>query len=294
MALIALSIVLVAAIAIVILSPLLESIVSRREMDLYNQNASCKPYIVLEFDDGYLETYTKAYPILKKYGFKAVVMLPIGFIGIDEKHRKYFYDLDLRNGTYTSFFPALSIDEIRRLIEEGWDIQCHSYSHPHLPAFNLSNAIEKRNFLHEILTCKVVLKEWFNIEAIAFTPPYLGWTEEQLNILKQHYKFIVAHANFTVNILSSVSSTYTLSAIPLSHDNFNETLEKVIKLLNNASGKCLKGVVVLLMHRVDEDPRVWDITPSELETLCKTLVDAGYKENIVTYSQLLEKFEKNS
>lgn len=287
-----LSIVLIAAIAILL--PLFESIVSRKEVDLYYQNTSCKPYIVLEFDDGYLETYTKAYPILKKYGFKAIVMLPIGFIGIDEKHRKYFYDLDLRNGTSTSFFPTLSINEVRKLVEEGWDIQCHSYSHSHLPAFNLSNAIEKRNFLHEILTCKVVLKEWFNIEAIAFTPPYLSWTEEQLNILKQHYKFIVAHANFTVNILSSVSFTYTLSAIPLSHDNFNETLEKVIKLLNDASKECLKSVVVLLMHRVDEDPRAWDITPSELETLCKTLVDAGYKENIVTYLQLLEKFEKHS
>ena len=192
--------------------------------NLYHRDTSCRPYIILEFDDGYLEVYTKAYPILERYGFKAVVMMPIGFIGVDEEHRKYFYDRDLRSGTYMSFFPTLSVEEVKKLIEEEWDVQCHSYSHPHLPAFNMSNPIERRNFLHETLTCKVVLREWFNIEAIAFTPPYLAWTEEQLNILKEHYRFIVTHANLTVNILGDNSSTYTLSAIMLSHDSFNTTL----------------------------------------------------------------------
>ena len=64
-------------------------------------------------------------------------------------------------------------------------------------------------------------------------------------------------------------------------------------MLENASKKCLKGVVILIMHRVDESPRPWDITPSELEQLCKVLIEVGYRENVVTYTQL-EKLGKLS
>ena len=36
--------------------------------------------MLITFDDGYVDNYEKAYPILKKYGLKATVLVVAGFI----------------------------------------------------------------------------------------------------------------------------------------------------------------------------------------------------------------------
>jgi peptidoglycan/xylan/chitin deacetylase (PgdA/CDA1 family) len=45
---------------------------------------------LITFDDGYLDNYTNAYPILRKYGFSAVIFLTAGHIGTDAP---FFWDL---------------------------------------------------------------------------------------------------------------------------------------------------------------------------------------------------------
>lgn len=48
---------------------------------LSNPNILPKKPIILTFDDGYIDFYYNAYPILKKYNFKAVVFVPTALIG---------------------------------------------------------------------------------------------------------------------------------------------------------------------------------------------------------------------
>lgn len=256
--------------------------------------AGAKGYIVLEFDDGYVEMITKAAPILKRYGLKASLMIPAGFISPDEAHRRYFYDLDLRHGRRMSFFPTLSLGEVKRLIEEyGWDVQCHSYTHPYLPAFNLSHPIERRNFLQEIDASRRILEEWFGVRVIACTPPYLGLTPEQHELLKKRFVFIVTHGVFTSDPDRAVNSIFTdpssrqnLAAFLLGHGNFRKGVELLKRLLPELRHR--SGVVVILMHRVHEDPRAWDITPQELEELCRLIVELGLRDHVVTYSELAD------
>ncbi len=46
-----------------------------------NQTSAPAKPIVLTFDDGYIDFYTNAYPILRRFGFHAVSFIPTGLIG---------------------------------------------------------------------------------------------------------------------------------------------------------------------------------------------------------------------
>ena len=66
--------------------------------------------ILVTFDDGYKNNYTKAFPILKKYNIKATIFLNTAYIGNDRDY--------------------LDWDEIKEMYESGLvDFQLHTHSH---------------------------------------------------------------------------------------------------------------------------------------------------------------------
>ncbi len=78
--------------------------------------------ILLTFDDGYKNNYTKAYPILKKYNKKATIFLNTAYIGVDEDY--------------------LTWDQILEMYSSGLiDFQLHSHSH-----FSVINKLEIEGF----------------------------------------------------------------------------------------------------------------------------------------------------
>lgn len=74
--------------------------------------------IAITFDDGYESFYTKAFPILCKYGFSATVFLPTAFIG---DTRRLFKGIG-----------CLTWDEVRYLNSRGIDFGSHTVDHPQL------------------------------------------------------------------------------------------------------------------------------------------------------------------
>jgi peptidoglycan/xylan/chitin deacetylase (PgdA/CDA1 family) len=74
--------------------------------------------VVLTFDDGYLDFYTQAYPILNRYGFSATVFLPTAYIG--ESPRSF-------KGT-----GCLTWDQVRELKRVGIHFGSHTVTHPQL------------------------------------------------------------------------------------------------------------------------------------------------------------------
>jgi peptidoglycan/xylan/chitin deacetylase (PgdA/CDA1 family) len=74
--------------------------------------------IAITFDDGYESFYTKAFPILSKYGFAATVFLPTAFVS---DTRRLFKGIS-----------CLTWNEVRYLNKHGIEFGSHTVDHPQL------------------------------------------------------------------------------------------------------------------------------------------------------------------
>jgi peptidoglycan/xylan/chitin deacetylase (PgdA/CDA1 family) len=63
----------------------------------YGKSLPEKP-VMITFDDGYLDNYTLAYPILKKYGQRAVFFLITGSIGVDKRFMNWRQAKEMSDG----------------------------------------------------------------------------------------------------------------------------------------------------------------------------------------------------
>lgn len=77
--------------------------------DFFEKNIPVpKKSVVLTFDDGYKDNYDTAYPILKKYGFKATVFVITNCIGTGE---------------------YLTEEELKEMDQNGFDVESHTANH---------------------------------------------------------------------------------------------------------------------------------------------------------------------
>lgn len=115
------------------------------------QVMQAKP-LVITFDDGFLDFYTNAFPILARYGFTATVFLPSSFIGAS-------------NGT-SKGKTFLSWDHVRELISAGFTFGSHSVSHGDL--FVLPHS----DVEWELRRSKETIEERTGMPVLAFSYPY--------------------------------------------------------------------------------------------------------------------------
>lgn len=96
-----------------------------------NQVTSPNKPIVLTFDDGYIDFYTTAYPILVKYNFKAVSFIPTGLIG-------------------TSYY--MNWDQIKEIQSTGLvTFEGHTITHPNLTVLSSVSALKELKDGRELL-----------------------------------------------------------------------------------------------------------------------------------------------
>ena len=92
---------------------------------------NCK-IVALTFDDGYLDNWIAAYPILKKYGFKATIFIPTDFIDPHPLVRRNLEDVWYRktNEDDLEWKGYLSWEELRIMgKEEVFYAESHTKSH---------------------------------------------------------------------------------------------------------------------------------------------------------------------
>lgn len=110
-----------------------ESISLQELYDLkINKTNDNKKRVIINFDDGFLDNYTIAYPLLKKYGMKATVYISPDFVDKREIVRPLTYE-KLMRGEEISLeenWGYMSWDELRIIDQSGViDVQNHAYTH---------------------------------------------------------------------------------------------------------------------------------------------------------------------
>ena len=79
--------------------------------------------VVITFDDGYKNNLDQGLPVLREFGFPAVIFIVVNAVGRDN-----FWH-DPKNEVR---IPMLSWDEVRTLRDAGWEIGSHTLTHPRL------------------------------------------------------------------------------------------------------------------------------------------------------------------
>lgn len=98
--------------------------------------------IVFSFDDGYHSQLSNAMPVLRGHGWPGVLNLQI-------------------NQTRQDLKPA----DVRRLIQAGWEVDAHTYTHPDL------TTVDAAGLRHEIADARAELRRTYGVPVNFFCYP---------------------------------------------------------------------------------------------------------------------------
>lgn len=164
----------------------------------FNTNSQNK-HVVITFDDGFLDFYTSAYPILKNFGFTATVFLPTAFI---QNNRTSFKDN-----------PCMTWDEVRQLSAEGIIFGSHTVTHHQL------TTLTNTEIDHELLLSKEIIEDKLGTTINTFSYPYKFPDENRRfkNILqdlliKCGYKYGVSTR---IGTTSKIDNAYFMKRLPV-------------------------------------------------------------------------------
>lgn len=136
--------------------------------------------IVLTFDDGYLDNYTNAWPLLKQYGFTAVIYA----LG-DAGHDHNFWDTPSGEPR----MPLMSATQKQEMAAAGIEFGAHTMNHVRLPE------LEPEQAFREIDESRRALQALTGQEVLSFAYPYGAYTPE--------VKAMVAKAGFRYGVVIS-------------------------------------------------------------------------------------------
>ncbi len=128
---------------------------------------------VLTFDDGYVDFYASAAPVLLRLGLPATVFLPTGYCG-------------RTNGwpgqpSWVREEALMSWEQISELSRSGIDFGAHSISHPDLSTLATIQAEQ------EIAGSKAQIQERIGRPVEFFAYPYGRWSPEVRDLARKFY-----------------------------------------------------------------------------------------------------------
>ena len=148
-----------------------------------------EPSVCITFDDGCETDLIAAAPVLREFGFRATFYLTAGFLGTP---------------------GYLKADQVRELDALGFEVGCHSMTHPYLS--DLSDAELGR----EIVDAKVQIEQMLGHVIEHFSCPGGRYDRRTLEIARRAGFRTVANSEFHAN--SASTSPYELGRVAMLRD----------------------------------------------------------------------------
>ena len=137
--------------------------------------AARKPIVVVTFDDGYLDNYLSALPLLLRHGIPAAFFVCTGIVGTCRA-----FPHDIRRGN--DLIPVMNWDQLREMRNRGFTIGSHSVNH-------IDYAAETEETVKAELTQSLAqLQREFGPGEFIFAYPYGGrqhMTPQRLELVKR-------------------------------------------------------------------------------------------------------------
>ncbi len=134
-----------------------------------------RPLVCVTFDDGYLDNYVNAMPILLRHGTSAAFFVTTGIIGTE---RRFPHDVRRRNPQ----IPMMRWDHLREMHDFGFTIGSHSVNH-------IDCAAEPASIVRaELEQSREDLHRELGSQSVVFAYPYGGiqhMTPDSLELVKQ-------------------------------------------------------------------------------------------------------------
>jgi peptidoglycan/xylan/chitin deacetylase (PgdA/CDA1 family) len=156
-----------------------------RDYDRFVRGEARLPHrpIILTFDDGYVDNYTNAFPLLQSFGFRAVI-----FAVADKDRRTNFWDQDEQPA------PLMSVSQLQELHRSGMEIGSHTVTHPRLPATSAEEAFS------EVHDSRDSLEQLLGSRVLSFAYPYGALSQNVKNLVAEAgYKYAVAADSGPIN-----------------------------------------------------------------------------------------------
>lgn len=148
--------------------------------DLYKENYDpTQKNAVLTFDDGLLDNYENALPLLHQYGFVATFFVVPGFDEltrwVNPRNRKWS---NTPKKGYTIAYKSMQTQHRKELLNFGMEIGSHSFSHPKL------HQIDPKRLNYEITDSKKYLEDELGRDIETFCYPYGGYNAAVVETVK--------------------------------------------------------------------------------------------------------------
>lgn len=122
---------------------------------------------VLTFDDGHLDTYTNAFPILLKYGLTATVFPIANYLG---KTLDWGINKPVRLMTW---------EQAREMVKNGISFQSHTCTHPDL------TKLDDQSVRRELVDSKTRIEDALSLQVRHFAYPQGRYTQRIIELVKE-------------------------------------------------------------------------------------------------------------